>query len=40
MRFWNADPRSLPRQRLSNVTFVALTVMPWVALLWLIWPRG
>ena len=25
---------------LSNLYFVAITVVPWAALLWLIWPRG
>jgi hypothetical protein len=24
---------------LSNLTFLMITVVPWVALIWLIWPR-
>jgi hypothetical protein len=28
------------RNRLSNLTFLVITVVPWFELIWLIWPRG
>jgi hypothetical protein len=34
----NGLPQSLPRQRLSDALFLVLTVGPWVALVWLVWP--
>ena len=27
------------RDRLSNLSFLVITVIPWVAWFWLIWPR-
>jgi predicted nucleic acid-binding Zn ribbon protein len=27
------------RNRLSSLTFVVITIVPWVVMIWLLWPR-
>ena len=33
------DPQERRRNRKSDLYLVLITVVPWIALLWLIWPR-
>ena len=33
------NERPIKRSRLSDLTFLVITVVPWVVLIWLMWPR-